>query len=81
MALSLNKPKLDNLADEIWKSAQRLRGSEAHAYPQGPEPDGAAPEQADREPAADVTPARPGRPDEHGQRGKGRKGVVLVLEP
>jgi len=26
MALSLNKPKLDNLADEIWKSAQRLRG-------------------------------------------------------
>ncbi len=26
MALSLNKPKLDNLADQIWKSAQRLRG-------------------------------------------------------
>ena len=26
MALSLNKPKLDNLADEIWKSAERLRG-------------------------------------------------------
>lgn len=26
MALSLNKPKLDNLATEIWKSAERLRG-------------------------------------------------------
>ena len=26
MTLSLNKPKLDNLADEIWKSAERLRG-------------------------------------------------------
>ena len=26
MALSLNKPKLDNLASDIWKSAQRLRG-------------------------------------------------------
>ena len=26
MALSLNKPKLDNLANEIWKSAERLRG-------------------------------------------------------
>ncbi len=26
MSLALNKPKLDNLADEIWKSAQRLRG-------------------------------------------------------
>jgi type I restriction enzyme M protein len=26
MSLSLNKPKLDNLADEIWKSAERLRG-------------------------------------------------------
>ena len=25
MALSLNKPKLDNLAGEIWKSAERLR--------------------------------------------------------
>ena len=24
MTLSLNKPKLDNLADEIWKSAERL---------------------------------------------------------
>lgn len=26
MALSLNKPKLDNLSDEIWKSAERMRG-------------------------------------------------------
>jgi type I restriction enzyme M protein len=26
MPLSLNKPKLDNLAAEIWKSAERLRG-------------------------------------------------------
>jgi len=26
MALSLNKPKLDNLANEIWKSAERLCG-------------------------------------------------------
>lgn len=26
MALSLNKPKLDNLASNIWKSAERLRG-------------------------------------------------------
>src|SRR5580765_8241245 len=26
MALSLNKQKLDNLAGEIWKSAERLRG-------------------------------------------------------
>jgi type I restriction enzyme M protein len=26
MALSLNKPKLDNLASDIWKSAGRLRG-------------------------------------------------------
>jgi len=26
MALSLNKPKLDNFANEIWKSAERLRG-------------------------------------------------------
>ena len=25
MALSLNKPKLDNLASDIWKSAERLR--------------------------------------------------------
>ena len=26
MSLSLNKPKLDNLAGDIWKSAERLRG-------------------------------------------------------
>ena len=26
MALSLNKPKLDNFASDIWKSAERLRG-------------------------------------------------------
>ena len=26
MALSFNKPKLDNLASDIWKSAERLRG-------------------------------------------------------
>jgi type I restriction enzyme M protein len=26
MVLSLNKPKLDNLTNEIWKSAERLRG-------------------------------------------------------
>ena len=26
MALSLNKSKLDNLASDIWKSAERLRG-------------------------------------------------------
>ncbi len=26
MALSLNKPKRDNLASDIWKSAERLRG-------------------------------------------------------
>lgn len=26
MSLSLNKPKLDNLASDIWKSAERLRG-------------------------------------------------------
>ncbi len=26
MTLSLNKPKLDNLANEVWKSAERLRG-------------------------------------------------------
>jgi type I restriction-modification system DNA methylase subunit len=33
MALSLNKPKLDNLADQIWKSAQRLRGKlKAYEY-------------------------------------------------
>jgi type I restriction-modification system DNA methylase subunit len=29
----LNKPKLNNLADEIWKSAERLRGKfKAHDY-------------------------------------------------
>jgi type I restriction enzyme M protein len=33
MALSLNKPKLDNLADEIWKTAERLRGKfKAYEY-------------------------------------------------
>jgi type I restriction enzyme M protein len=33
MALSLNKPKLDNLADDIWKSAERLRGKyKAYEY-------------------------------------------------
>jgi type I restriction enzyme M protein len=33
VTLSLNKPKLDNLADEIWKSAERLRGKfKAYEY-------------------------------------------------
>lgn len=33
MTLSLNKAKLDNLADEIWKSAERLRGKfKAYEY-------------------------------------------------
>jgi type I restriction enzyme M protein len=33
MTLSLNKPKLDNLANEIWKSAERLRGKfKAYEY-------------------------------------------------
>jgi hypothetical protein len=33
MSLSLNKPKLDNLAKEIWKSAERLRGKfKAYEY-------------------------------------------------
>jgi type I restriction enzyme M protein len=33
MALSLNKPKLDNLAGSIWKSAERLRGKfKAYEY-------------------------------------------------
>jgi type I restriction enzyme M protein len=33
MALALNKPKLDNLAGEIWKSAERLRGKfKAYEY-------------------------------------------------
>src|SRR5437016_12382006 len=26
MSLALNKPRLDNLAGDIWKSAERLRG-------------------------------------------------------
>jgi len=26
MSLALNKPRLDNLASDIWKSAERLRG-------------------------------------------------------
>ena len=33
MSLALNKPKLDNLAEEIWKSAERLRGKfKAYEY-------------------------------------------------
>src|SRR5215216_2240334 len=33
MSLALNKPKLDNLAGEIWKSAERLRGKfKAYEY-------------------------------------------------
>lgn len=33
MSLSLNKPKLDNLANEVWKSAERLRGKfKAYEY-------------------------------------------------
>lgn len=33
MALSLNKPKLDNLAGDIWKSAEWLRGKfKAYEY-------------------------------------------------
>ena len=33
MSLSLNKSKLDNLANEIWKSAERLRGKfKAYEY-------------------------------------------------
>jgi type I restriction enzyme M protein len=31
MSLALNKPKLDNLASDIWKSAERLRGK-FHGY-------------------------------------------------
>src|SRR5688572_29185414 len=32
-ALALNKPKLDNLAGDIWKSAERLRGKfKAYEY-------------------------------------------------
>ncbi len=26
MSIALNKPKLDNLAGDTWKSAERLRG-------------------------------------------------------
>ena len=33
MTLALNKPKLDNLATDIWKSAERLRGKfKAYEY-------------------------------------------------
>src|SRR3989304_10434268 len=33
MTLSLDKPKLDNLAGDIWKSAERLRGKfKAYEY-------------------------------------------------
>ncbi len=33
MSLALNKPKLDNLTEEIWKSAERLRGKfKAYEY-------------------------------------------------
>jgi len=33
VALSLDKPKLDNLAGDIWKSAERLRGKfKAYEY-------------------------------------------------
>jgi type I restriction-modification system DNA methylase subunit len=33
MSISLNKPKLDNLAGDIWKSAERLRGKfKAYEY-------------------------------------------------
>ncbi len=33
MSLAINKPKLDNLANEIWKSAERLRGKfKAYEY-------------------------------------------------
>jgi len=33
MSLTLNKPKLDNLASDIWKSAERLRGKfKAYEY-------------------------------------------------
>ena len=41
MALSLNKPKLDNLAGDIWKSAERLRGKfKAYEYLDGVKQDG-----------------------------------------
>jgi type I restriction enzyme M protein len=33
MSISINKPKLDNLTNEIWKSAERLRGKfKAYEY-------------------------------------------------
>ena len=33
MSVSISKPKLDNLANEIWKSAERLRGKfKAYEY-------------------------------------------------
>lgn len=33
MSLALDKPKLDNLAGDIWKSAERLRGKfKAYEY-------------------------------------------------
>jgi len=33
VTISLNKPKLDNLASDIWKSAERLRGKfKAYEY-------------------------------------------------
>lgn len=33
MAISTNKPKLDDLAGDIWKSAERLRGKfKAYEY-------------------------------------------------
>lgn len=34
MALSIDKPKLDNLPNENWKSAERLRGKfKAYFWP------------------------------------------------
>jgi hypothetical protein len=30
MVLSLDKPKLDNVSRQIWKSAKRLRGKSKH---------------------------------------------------
>jgi type I restriction-modification system DNA methylase subunit len=33
MSIALNKPRLDNLAGDIWKSAERLRGKfKAYEY-------------------------------------------------
>ena len=33
MSLALNKPRLDNLANDLWKSAERLRGKfKAYEY-------------------------------------------------